>query len=67
VPFPPLKQRFEQLEEALQIAKQMWSGTVAPYAGQHYQLAEILNRPHPLTKPHPLILIGGAGEKKTLR
>jgi len=67
VPFPPLKQRFEQLEEALQIAKQMWAGTVAPYAGTHYQLAETLNSPQPLTKPHPPILIGGAGEKKTLR
>ena len=67
VPFPPLKQRFEQLEEALQIARQMWSGTVAPYTGQHYQLAETLNHPQPLTKPRPPILIGGAGEKKTLR
>jgi len=67
VPFPPLKQRFEQLEEALQIARQMWSGTVAPYAGTHYQLAETLNHPQPLTRPHPPILIGGAGEKKTLR
>jgi F420-dependent oxidoreductase-like protein len=67
VPFPPLKQRFEQLEEALQIARQMWSGTVAPYAGTHYQLAETLNEPQPLSKPHPPILIGGAGEKKTLR
>src|SRR6266508_1687069 len=67
VPFPPLKQRFEQLEEALQIARQMWSGTVAPYAGTHYRLAETLNGPQPLSKPHPPILIGGAGEKKTLR
>lgn len=67
VPFPPLKLRFAQLEEALQIARQMWSGTVAPYTGQHYQLAETLNEPQPLTKPHPPILIGGAGEKKTLR
>jgi len=45
----------------------MWSGTVAPYAGTHYQLAETLNEPQPLSKPHPPILIGGAGEKKTLR
>ena len=67
VPFPPLKERFERLEEALQIAKQMWSGKVAPYAGKHYHLAETLNSPQPLSKPHPPILIGGSGEKKTLK
>jgi F420-dependent oxidoreductase-like protein len=67
VPFPPVKERFERLEEALQIAKQMWSGTVAPYHGKHYQLAETLNSPQALSKPHPPILIGGMGEQKTLR
>jgi F420-dependent oxidoreductase-like protein len=67
VPFPPVKERFERLEEALQIAKQMWSGTVAPYQGKHYQLAETLNSPQALSKPHPPILIGGMGEQKTLR
>lgn len=66
-PFPPLKTRFEQLEEALQIAHQMWSGNTAPYVGQHYQLAEPLCRPLPLSRPHPPILIGGMGENKTLR
>ena len=66
-PFPPLKERFERLEETLQIAKQMWSGEIKPYAGTHYQLAEPMNNPPPLSKPHPPILIGGAGEKKTLR
>ena len=67
VGFPPLKERFERLEEALQIAHQMWSGKVAEYQGKHYQLAETLNRPSPLSQPHPPILIGGMGEKKTLR
>lgn len=67
VPFPPVKERFERLEETLQIALQMWSGKVAPYHGKHYQLAETLCVPQPLQKPHPPILIGGAGEKKTLR
>ena len=67
VPFPPLKERFERLEETLQIAKQMWSGKVAPYEGKHYRLAETLNSPQPITKPHPPILIGGSGEKKTLK
>ena len=67
VPFPPIKVRFEQLEETLQIAKQMWSENNGPYAGKHFQLAETLCSPQPLTKPHPPILIGGTGEKKTLR
>ncbi|MEM7032572.1 MAG: LLM class F420-dependent oxidoreductase [Chloroflexota bacterium] len=66
-PFPPLKERFERLEETLQIAKQMWSDGVEPYNGRHYQLAEPMNNPMPLSKPHPPILIGGTGEKKTLR
>jgi F420-dependent oxidoreductase-like protein len=67
VPFPPLAERFQRLEETLQIANQMWSGDVGPYAGAHYQLAETLGRPLPLSKPHPPILIGGGGEQKTLR
>lgn len=66
-PFPPLKERFERLEEVLQIVKQVWSGDFSAYEGQHFQLAEPMNNPQPLSKPHPPILIGGAGEKKTLR
>jgi F420-dependent oxidoreductase-like protein len=67
LPFPPLKERFERLEETLQIAKQMWSGDFSPYHGRHYHLAEPINSPQPLTKPHPPILIGSGGEKKGLR
>ncbi|MGB8214138.1 MAG: LLM class F420-dependent oxidoreductase [Anaerolineales bacterium] len=67
IPFPPVAERFERLEEALQIVLQMWSGQRAPYQGKYYQLAETLNSPQPLTQPHPPILIGGSGEKKTLR
>jgi len=67
VPFPPLGERFERLEETLRIAKQMWSGQVAPFAGRHYRLAETLCVPQPLRRPHPPILIGGMGEKRTLR
>src|SRR5688572_20722517 len=53
VPFPPLKDRFEMLEDLLQIAHQMWSDEVGPYKGKHYQLAETLNSPQPISKPHP--------------
>jgi len=68
VPFPPLKERFERLEEALQIANQMWSDdNSGPYEGKHYKLAETLNVPQALSKPRPRIMIGGGGEKKTLR
>lgn len=67
VRFPPLKERFERLEETLQIALQMWSGNTAPFNGKHIQLAEPINSPQPVSKPHPPILIGGGGEKKTLR
>jgi F420-dependent oxidoreductase-like protein len=65
--FPPLAERFERLEETLQICLQMWSGDEGPFAGKHYQLARTLNRPEPISRPHPPILIGGSGEKKTLR
>jgi F420-dependent oxidoreductase-like protein len=65
--FPPTKERFERLEEALQIVLQMWSDDDGPYDGKHYQLARTLCSPQPLTRPHPPILIGGSGERKTLR
>jgi F420-dependent oxidoreductase-like protein len=65
--FPSTSERFERLEEALQICHQMWSEDDAPYSGQHYQLERTLNSPQALSRPHPPILIGGAGEKKTLR
>ena len=67
IPFPPTAVRFELLEEALQICLQMWSESEAPYEGKHSQLGRTLNVPQPLSKPHPPIMIGGGGEKKTLR
>jgi F420-dependent oxidoreductase-like protein len=67
VPFPPLAERFELLEEALQIVHQMWSDNNGPYQGKHYQLAETFSNPQPISTPHPPILIGGMGEKKTFR
>ncbi|MDX1662216.1 MAG: LLM class F420-dependent oxidoreductase [Candidatus Promineifilaceae bacterium] len=66
-PFPTVAERFERLEEVLQIAHQMWAGDFSPFHGEHYQLEEPLSVPQPLSEPHPPILIGGMGEKKTLR
>jgi F420-dependent oxidoreductase-like protein len=70
IPFPGIKERFERLEETLQICQQMWEGkrgSEKPFRGEHYQLERPLNSPQSLTRPHPPILIGGGGEKKTLR
>lgn len=67
VPVVPVRERFDRLEETLQICLQMWSEDNGPFAGRHYQLAETLCVPAPLTRPHPPIMIGGGGEQKTLR
>ena len=67
IPFPPVAERFERLEETLQICLQMWRGDQTPYQGKHYQLERPLNSPQVLSKPHPPIMIGGGGERKTLR
>jgi F420-dependent oxidoreductase-like protein len=66
VPVVPMGERFERLEESLQICRQMWSDNNGPFEGHHYQLAETMCVPAPLTSPHPPIMIGGGGEKKTL-
>jgi F420-dependent oxidoreductase-like protein len=67
VPFPSVSERFERLEETLQICLQMWSDDDGPFAGRHYQLAETICEPRPIQQPRPPILIGGSGERKTLR
>ena len=64
--FPPMAERFERLEEALRICLQMWSDDDGPFEGKHYHLARTLNSPQALSRPHPPILIGGQGERKTL-
>ena len=67
VPFPPLSERFERLEETLQICHQMWSDDDGPYVGTHYRLEETICSPRPVSTPRPRILVGGSGEKKTLK
>jgi len=67
IPFPPLGERFERLEETLQICLRMWQGDESPYSGKYFQLERPLNVPQSLQRPHPPILVGGSGEKKTLR
>ncbi|HEX8727004.1 MAG TPA: LLM class F420-dependent oxidoreductase [Ktedonobacterales bacterium] len=67
VPFPPVAERFERLEELLQIAHQMWAGDEQPHHGTHYSLERPLNSPNSVQRPHPPIMIGGGGEQKTLR
>ncbi|MEO7753620.1 MAG: LLM class F420-dependent oxidoreductase [Terracoccus sp.] len=67
IPYPSTSERFERLEETLQIVHQMWAGDESPYAGRHYSLERPLNSPPAIRRPHPPILIGGMGEKKTMR
>jgi len=67
VPFPPTSERFERLEEAVQVCRQMWSDDDGAFEGRHYRLAETACVPRPLQPGGPPILIGGSGERKTLR
>jgi F420-dependent oxidoreductase-like protein len=67
IPFPPVAERFERLEETLRIARQMWAGDSRPFEGRHYRLEQPLNSPNAIRRPRPPILIGGSGERKTLR
>ncbi|OOC55751.1 MULTISPECIES: LLM class F420-dependent oxidoreductase [Nocardiopsis] len=67
IPFPPTAERFERLEEAIQICLQMWSDDEGSYQGRHYKLDRTLDSPRNLSDPHPYLMVGGSGERKTLR
>jgi alkanesulfonate monooxygenase SsuD/methylene tetrahydromethanopterin reductase-like flavin-dependent oxidoreductase (luciferase family) len=67
IPFPPMAERFERLEETLRIVQRMWAGDTRPFEGHHYRLEHPLNVPNALRRPHPPIMVGGSGERKTLR
>ncbi|MFD6950681.1 LLM class F420-dependent oxidoreductase [Nocardiopsis sp. TSRI0078] len=67
IPFPSTAERFERLEETIQICLRMWSDDEAPYQGRHYKLERPLNSPQNLSTPHPYLMVGGSGERKTLR
>jgi len=64
--FPPIAERFERLEETVRICLQMWSEHDGPFVGRHYELAETICSPRPVSRPHPQVLIGGGGENRTL-
>jgi F420-dependent oxidoreductase-like protein len=67
IPFPSRRERFERLEEALQIVHRMWSDDRGAFDGRHYQLANPINNPAPIARPHPPVMVGGGGERRTLR
>jgi F420-dependent oxidoreductase-like protein len=66
LPLPPMTERFERLEETVRLALQMWRGDESPFEGRHYTLAQPVNSPAAVARPHPPILIGGTGERRTL-
>jgi len=67
IPYPPTSERFEQLEDNLQLAKALWAGDEISFAGKHVSAPAVTNNPRPLSQPHPRIMIGGTGPNKTLR
>jgi F420-dependent oxidoreductase-like protein len=66
LPLPAPAERFERLAETLRLAVQMWAGDDSAFAGAHYRLERPINSPNSVQRPHPPILVGGAGERRTL-
>jgi F420-dependent oxidoreductase-like protein len=67
IPYPSTGERFEMLEDNLQLAKGLWASDESSFEGVHFTAPKIINNPPPLSEPHPRIMIGGMGPKKTLR
>jgi F420-dependent oxidoreductase-like protein len=67
IPFPAVKERMQRLEEAVQIIKKMWTEETATFNGRFYQLNKAYCNPKPIQKPYPPIMIGGSGERRTLK
>ena len=67
IPYPSTSERFELLEDNLRLAKALWAGDETSFEGTHLSAPAITNNPRPLSQPHPRIMIGGTGPKKTLR
>ena len=67
IPYPSTSERFEQLEDNLQLARALWDGDEASFVGKHFSAPAITNNPRPISNPHPRIMIGGTGPRKTLR
>ena len=67
IPFPPTKERLLRLEEVIQIILKMWTKSTATFNGKYYQLKDAYCNPKPIQKPHPPIMVGGGGERNTLR
>jgi F420-dependent oxidoreductase-like protein len=65
LPFPPVGERFERMEETIRLALRMWAGDDSAFEGEHYHLERPIGIPLPVRRPR--VLIGGAGERKTLR
>ncbi|HQY90501.1 TIGR03560 family F420-dependent LLM class oxidoreductase [Caldilinea sp.] len=67
IPYPPTSERFEQLEDNLKLAKALWDSDEIAFEGKHFSAPAVTNNPRPLSRPHPRIMVGGTGPKKTLR
>ena len=67
IPFPRIGVRMDMLDEACRILRSLWTQETTTFEGRHFQLAETINSPQPLRQPHPPIIVGGYGTKRTPR